>query len=283
MTSTGFSSTAGYGHPKAPQAVVTHLATWARPPQKPPRPLASPFLLPPPLLERSLPSHPSARPPPPPPRAHHQTTPRAMALLSDAAAFYTWGVTTWLFTASVVVAIVRCWARGRGLRVEDVFTGFRAPLLLAAALLSQVSLRLYTIRVSIPQVLLERAGVLSPPLSPLFSLGFRQRRGQDATGGVDAAVEGFLTEEAYVWPVGVCMFCLVALLISRAYAARRRRAAAAAPPPRVVAGQRTGSCSVSVPELVLFLFCVWTCAYSFPVMVREYMAATANGSSDWAA
>ncbi|KAF8697470.1 hypothetical protein HU200_036072 [Digitaria exilis] len=208
-----------------------------------------------------------------------------MALLSDAAAFYTWGVTTWLFTASVVVAIVRCWARGRGLRVEDVFTGLRAPLLLVAALLSQVSLRLYTIRVSIPEVP-QRARACSPsPFPPLLSriCGFSVRRGQDATG-VDAAVEGFLSEEAYVWPVGVCMFCLVALLISRAYAARRRRAAAAPPPPpRVVAGQRTGSCSVSVPELVLFLFCVWTCAYSFPVMVREYMAATANGGSDWAA
>ncbi|RCV31059.1 hypothetical protein SETIT_6G146000v2 [Setaria italica] len=74
-----------------------------------------------------------------------------MALLSDAAAFYTWAATTWVFTASVVVAIVRCWACGRGLRVEDVFTGFRAPLLLVAALLSQVSLRLYTVRVSIPE------------------------------------------------------------------------------------------------------------------------------------
>ncbi|PUZ51443.1 hypothetical protein GQ55_6G187200 [Panicum hallii var. hallii] len=69
-----------------------------------------------------------------------------MALLSDGAAFYTWAATTWAFTASAVVAIVRCWARGRDLRVEDVFTGFRAPLVLVAALLSQVSLRLYTVR-----------------------------------------------------------------------------------------------------------------------------------------
>jgi len=65
-----------------------------------------------------------------------------MALLSDAAAFYTWAATAWAFTASAVVAIARCWARGRDLRVEDVFTGFRAPLVLVAALLSQVSLRL---------------------------------------------------------------------------------------------------------------------------------------------
>ena len=62
-----------------------------------------------------------------------------MALLSDAAAFYTWAATAWAFTASAVVAIARCWARGRDLRVEDVFTGFRAPLVLVAALLSQVS------------------------------------------------------------------------------------------------------------------------------------------------
>ena len=75
-----------------------------------------------------------------------------MALLSDAAAFYTWAATAWAFTASAGVAIARCWARGRDLRVEDVFTGFRAPLVLVAALLSQVSLRLYTVRVSIPEV-----------------------------------------------------------------------------------------------------------------------------------
>lgn len=235
-----------------------------------------------------------------------------MALLSDAAAFYTWAATTWVFTASVVVAIVRCWACGRGLRVEDVFTGFRAPLLLVAALLSQVSLRLYTVRVSIPEVR-RRAGLLPLPRSPLpirFSLSpricggcgdvvvrspwrFQRQRGGREAAGVNAAVERFLSDEAYVWPVGICMFCLVALLISRAYEARRRRTPPLPPPRppppppprrrRAVAGQRTGGCSVSVTELVLFLFCVWTCVYSFPVMVIGYMAATANGSGSTAA
>ena len=87
---------------------------------------------------------------------------------------------------------------------------------------------------------------------------------------MDAAVERFLSDEAYVWPVGVCMFCLVALLIIRAYAARRRRPP---PRPRVVAGRWAGGCSASVTELVLFLFSVWTCVYTFPLMVRNYMAA----------
>ena len=97
-----------------------------------------------------------------------------MALLSDAAAFYTWAATAWAFTASAGVAIARCWARGRDLRVEDVFTGFRAPLVLVAALLSQVSLRLYTVRVSVPEVY-RRAGLLGSappcpfPIPPLFS------------------------------------------------------------------------------------------------------------------
>jgi len=90
-----------------------------------------------------------------------------MALLSDAAAFYTWAATAWSFTASAVVAIARCWARGRDLRVEDVFTGFRAPLVLVAALLSQVSLRLYTVRVSIPEV--PACGLARLPLPPFRS------------------------------------------------------------------------------------------------------------------
>ena len=150
-----------------------------------------------------------------------------MALLSDAAAFYTWAATAWAFTASAGVAIARCWARGRDLRVEDVFTGFRAPLVLVAALLSQVSLRL---RGEHPRG--TRGGVracsarlplpLSDPTSILLSRicgGFcvvtlvrspwrsqRQRGGQEAVG-VDAAVDCFLSEEAYVWPVGVFMFC----------------------------------------------------------------------------
>ena len=101
---------------------------------------------------------------------------------------------------------------------------------------------------------------------------------------MDAAVESFLSEEAYVWPVGACMLCLVALLIFRAYAARRRRPPPPPPlPPRVVAGRWAGDCSVSVTELVLFLFSVWTCVYTFPLMVRNYMAATTNGGGAAAA
>jgi uncharacterized membrane protein YbhN (UPF0104 family) len=110
--------------------------------------------------------------------------------------------------------------------------------------------------------------------------------------GVSAALERFLSDEAYVWPVGVCMFFLVAQLISRVYEARRR-APPPPPPPsprrlrrmrRAEAGQRAGGCcSVSTMELVLFLFCVWTCVYSFPVMVLGYMAATANGGGSTAA
>jgi hypothetical protein len=95
-----------------------------------------------------------------------------MALLSDAAAFYTWVATTWVFTASVVVAIVRCWARSRVLRVVDVFTGLRAPLVLVAALLSQVSLRLYTVRVRIPEVTRGVRSGFAPPPRPFPPLQF---------------------------------------------------------------------------------------------------------------
>ncbi|KAL6900825.1 hypothetical protein ACP4OV_005501 [Aristida adscensionis] len=185
-----------------------------------------------------------------------------MALLSDDAVFYAWAAATWLLAASVAVAMARAWLRGHGLRLEDVTTGFRTALMLASALLSQIFLRLYTLRVTIPE-------------------SRRRRGGRDAVG-FEAAVERVLSEEAYVWPLGGCMLCLAILVIYFAGAARRRRRAPPPPPPPA-AGRRGGFGRVSVEEIVLFLVFVWTCVYSFPVSVLNYMAATANGGAGDAA
>ncbi|KAL6598566.1 hypothetical protein ACP70R_046265 [Stipagrostis hirtigluma subsp. patula] len=184
-----------------------------------------------------------------------------MALLSGDAAFYAWAASTWALAASVAVAIVRGWARGRGLRLEDITTGFRAALMLVSALLSQISLRLYTVHVTVPEAL-------------------RRRGGQEHVG-VEAALERIVTDEAYDWPLGCWMLAIAVLVIFLARDARRRVGRAPPPPPRRAAAgpRRDGVHRVSVVEIVLFLVFAWACVYSFPVTVRNYMAATAKGEA----
>ncbi|CAO2206713.1 unnamed protein product [Urochloa humidicola] len=181
-----------------------------------------------------------------------------MALRSDDTEFYTRAAIAWFLSASLAAVILRGWIRGQGFRARTWHLG----TLFYSTWLSRDALKLHLAHGILPQTQ-------------------RQCRGP-GVAGVLAIGERILMHKAYLRVLmGVAAVCFfgglaVGTAVEGAIFGKRMLA----PPLRpsvVVAGRRVpvGVGGILV-EILLFIPCVLTCAHGLPIMVIEYMAATAN-------